>query len=478
MVPFAVESRTGGGTDRLYDTDRSGQADYAEVLSPDGMVIALRYDTTGDGALDLDIDLDEARKEDCRHLIIIVDSIPFTMVRDLWHKGRFRLFHPPGRVISPFPVMTDLCLSELFGTTPCPGVESEYYDGRTLMNGYLVYASEGNVPWQRHVDYHLSSVAHAVAYLGPREWYGHELRRIQELFMESAQARFAGYIVGTSALGARLGRNGHQEGLIQLDRFCQWITFKTRGRTHITLLSDHGHNLVRSERIPLPNILEEFGYRVRRTLEKPGDVVVPEFGMVTCAAIHTRDPELVAGDVVGVEGVELTAYCDARDRVVVMSREGRAEISRSPAGFRYARDYGDPLRLEPILADLAACGKADGDGFVGDEVLMDATLGHVYPDVVYRLWRAFHGLTEHTPDVLVSIRDGWHCGSPAMSNLVQLRAAHGSLRQSSSSGFSMTTAGVLPGVVRMERLAGRLEALDVPARSGGNTGAPSIAAAE
>jgi len=465
VAPMAVESLAAGGVERRYDTDGDGRADYAEIQGADGIVEALRCDSNGDGTFDSRIDLAEARNSDeCRHLIVVLDSVPFTMVQELWNQGRFRLFRPPARVISPFPVMTDLCLSEFFGTTPCPGVESEHFDGRMLTNGYMVYASNGNAPWFDRVDYHLKPVAHALAYLWPRPWYGHELRHIQEGFEQSDQKVFVGYCVSNSALGARIGRDGHQIGLIQVDRFCQWITFKTRGRTQITLLSDHGHNLVGSERIPLSDMLREFGYRVRTSLEKAGDVVVPEFGMVTCAVIHTREAEQVARDVVGIEGIELVAYCDVNDRMVVLGRGGRARITRSPAGFRYACEFGDPLELAPILGELARRGKVDADGFVSDQVLMEATVGHVYPDAVYRLWRAFHGLVQHTPDVLVSVQDGWHCGSPAMSSLVHMTAAHGNLRPLSSSAFSMTTAGPLPEVLRMERLAATLEALGVPVK--------------
>ncbi len=469
VVPLAVESLPDGGTERQYDANGDGQADYCERLSREGTVEALRYDSTGDGTFDPPVVRDTIPDDDCRHLIMILDSIPFSMVQASWRQGRFRLFEPPSRVISPFPVMTDVCLSTFFGTPPCPGVESEYFDGCTLKNGYEVYVNEGNVPWQGRVDYHLSPMAHALAYLDPRPWYAHELRRIQDMFQQSDRKVFIAYLVGTSALGARIGRNGHLAGLVQLDRFCQWIMFKTRGRVHITLLSDHGHSLGASERIPLPDLLRELGYRVGNSLEKPGDVVVPEFGMVTCACIHTRNPQQVARDVVGIEGIDLTAYQDEQDRVVVLSRGGRACIIRSAAGFCYRPEHGDPLQLLPILDELNRSGRLDAEGFASDKVLMDATISHVYPDVVYRLWRAFHGLIQHTPDVLVSVRDGWHCGSPAMSRLVHMTAAHGNLKLISSSAFVMTTAGRLPDVLRMEQLGAALEKLGVPVRKPAST---------
>jgi hypothetical protein len=226
-------------------------------------------------------------------------------------------------------------------------------------------------------------------------------------------------------------------------------------------MSDHGHNNERGVRISIRHALTDLGYRVTQRLVEPSDVVVPTFGMVTFAAVHTTFPQRVAGDLVGVEGVDLTCYLDGSDRVVVVSSTGRARISKSPAGYRYEAEFGDPLRLGAILNKLAAQNQVDADGFVGDRVLFEATADHRYPDGVHRLWRAFHGVTEHTPDVLVSITDGWYAGSGFMSRMLDLAAAHGNLETLSSNAFVMTTAGRLPPVLRMEDLRGALRDVGV-----------------
>lgn len=465
VTPVVVRAGADGSTERCYDTTADGKADCSERLSATGIMDAMRFDDNKDGCLD-DRDawvvLADVPEHERRHLVIILDSIPFAMVESLWIEGRFRLFHEPSRVISPFPVMTDLCLSDFFGISPCPGVESEYFDGERLRNGYVAYANKENVPWMDLVDCHLEPATHASVYLRAKRWYLHELRQIHRQFRRSDGPRLIAYVVGTSALGARVGRDGHQAGLIQLDRFCQQLTFESRGRVRISLLSDHGHNLLGSRRIPLSRLLREFGYRPGKTLQRAGDVVVPEFGMVTCAVIHTREAAGVARDVLGIEGVELTAYRDEADGVVVLSRTGRARITQSTGGFAYQADFGDPLELLPIYASLRAEGKLDADGFASDQVLKDVTASHTYPDVVHRLWRAFHGLVQHTPDVLVSTEDGYHCGSAFMSSLVHLTAAHGNLRKPSSTGFSMSMNGRLPGMVRMEELRGELVRLGAP----------------
>ena len=520
LFPAAPIETRDGGAQRFYDTDSDGRADFAMILGTDGRVDRLQYEIDDD-ALDTSdgsdvVLLDRMAPTDRRHLVIILDSVPYAMVNDLWRQGRFRLFHPPRRVISPFPVMTDLSLSELFGTSPSPGVESEYYDGHQLINGYFSYAGGRNTGWLRYVDYHLKPVAHSGAYTDPHVWFDHELRHIQDMFQRQSGNCFVGYCVGPSAVGAKFGRDGHQAGLIRMDRFCQQMFYATRGKIHITLLSDHGHNLMRSRRIPLSEFLRLSGYRVTNRLERPGDVVVPEFGIVTCAAIHTQEPAPVARDVLGLEGIDVVAYLDRGrgrpgspdedakngrpgsigregggrtdsqdDRIIVLNRSGRAVITRSGTGYRYetlpllplpARERagvrvsdisaGDPLDLGPVLKQLQAQGHVDADGFVDDRALFEATVDGAYPDAVHRLWRAFHGLVEHEPDVFITTKDGWHCGSPFMTDVLDLAAAHGNLGPLSTTGFVMSTAGAVEPVLRMEDLHDSLTKLGIPLPGG------------
>lgn len=479
VTPHHCAAEPDGATSRFYDTDGDGRVDYCERLSPAGRVDVIRYDADGDGRFETEIALDSIPASERRDLVLLLDSVPYQMVADAWAGGRFRLFPAPARVIAPFPVMTDLSFSEFFGDSPCPGVESEYYDGHHITDGYGTYAAGGNTPWQRHVDYHLTPSAHAVAYFYSYAWYLHELGKIDRMFEQRGGGPFVGYVVGTSALGAQHGRDGHQTGLIELDRFCQSVVWRTRGRVRITLFSDHGHNLMPSSRVPLPEMLAQFGYRVRDELERPEDVIVPQFGVVTYASIHTNSPRQVATDVVGIDGIELAAYLDEKDGVVVFSRGGEARITRTPTApgmsdaasaagvrFRYEALRGDPLKLRAVIERLRAEGRVDASGFVSDADLFAATTAHEYPDVVHRLWRAFHGLTAHTPDVMVAVLDGWHSGSRFMTKVRPMAAAHGNLGALSSSAFAMTSAGALPEVVRMEDLRARLEALGVQFRDG------------
>ncbi|OWY71814.1 hypothetical protein B7486_09140 [cyanobacterium TDX16] len=464
VAPLESVATDAGEVEYRYDMNDDGKPDYAEVLNADGRIHRLQFDTDNDGVLEAVVDrLSSGSSEGDRQLVVLLDSIPYGVVREAWQAGRFRLFPPPSRVISPFPVMTDLSFSEFFGVSPSPGAESEYYDGNILHGGYDVYAAEGNAGWIDHTDYHLQFIAHAVAYLWPDIWYGHELGKIQRHFFRGLENPFVGYVVTTSGLGATQGRNGHQSALVRLDRFCQAVMFEMRGRVQITLMSDHGHCLLPSKRIPLSDLLKKFGYRITSRLRGPGDVVVPEFGVVNFAGVYTKSPDSVARDLIGVDGIELTTFLDTDDAVVVQSRDGLARIRRSVAGdgYRYDCEHGDPLQLLPVVDALRRNGEVGPDGSIADDALFDSTKDHLYPDALHRLWRAFHGLMVNPPDVMISVQDGWHCGSALMTKLVDVSAAHGSLNADSSGGFVMTTNGPLPQVIRMEALRAELVRLGI-----------------
>jgi hypothetical protein len=465
-APLEVDLAADGTLTRQYDTNRDGQPDYCERLTVDGRVTSLRLGGSGATAEEV---LWPPVGGDVPNLIIIVDSVPFELVQQMQQQGRFRLFARPSRVISPFPVMTDVSLTEFFGLAPVPGVEAQFLDGDRLTNGATSYLSQRNMPWLSRVDYGLIPIGHALAYTNPLPWYEHELAQIEQRGLEALVAGrdYVGYSVGTSALGSILGRNGHHLALVRLDRLCHSLVQRTRGRIQITLMSDHGHDLRPSRWFSLAGAMRMLGYRVGARLGPGVDLVIPEWGMVSCAAVHTRNPSPAAADLTGIDGVDLAAYLDSdHDAVVVLGRGGRARIERTESGYRYQTEFGDPLAMLPILSDM---GRLDSDGLGGRAAApdwYDATVEGAYPDAVHRLWRAFHGLIRNTPDVLVSLRDGYHTGSESIKHKTEMAATHGNLGPHSTMGFVMTTAGALPPVVRMESLAGELRAQGVPVPEG------------
>lgn len=470
-APLRTVNRTDGSIERWYDPDGDGKADVIEVIGVGGRVERVRYDVDHDGAFALErerraFDPSAATRPSHarRHLLIIVDSVPYAMVRQFYDQGRFRLFYPPGRTISPFPVMTDPALAEFFGVSPLPGVEAQFFDGSRLTDGVDSYLNSRNMQWLREVDYALPVAFHGPAYLWPGIWFDDELRHTQDRFLASREANFAAYSLGGSSMGSKLGRDGHQTLLVRLDRFCQWMMHHEHGDLDITLMSDHGHYFGEHRRVPLAQHLSRIGYQVRDRIDGPGDVVVPEWGLVSCAVIHTRTPERVARDVVGFEGVELAAYLDEAGTVVVIGREGVGRIEQRDGQFRYTSPRGDPLNMLAIVDRLNQSGQGTRDGWIEDRVLLAATASHEYPDAVQRLWRAFHGLFEHTPDVFVSLQNGYFAGSERLAGTLKMRAVHGNLRSDGSCGFIMSTLGPVPTVQRIGEAADGIARFGVEVR--------------
>ena len=479
-LPAPVESieLPGGTSERRYDTDGDGVVDYREQLSREHRVVRLLYDTDEDGVIDCDVPFDRRGSSHHpvhgsadptarpipwtahRRLLIILDSIPFDMVARARDRGLFAHFLAPTRVISPYPVMTDLSLDEFFGVSPAPAVETDYYDGHRSVDGWGPYARAANSRWLGSVDYHVPFARHGDIYLAPRAGFERELAGVERLVARKSPPPVTAYMVAPSALGFVQGRPGHAWGLERLDRFCRALIHRYRGAIDITLMSDHGHQFAVSRRIGLAGDLARRGYHVTDRLKQPGDVVIPRFGLVSTVAIHTRQAERVARDVAQLAYVELAA-CRGDDGAIDVFAHDRqhATIIRRGDRYRYAPTKGDPLFLSGVVDELASTGRLDAEGFAADTDWFTATTGATYPDALYRLHRAFGGLVVHVPDVLVSLRSGWCSGSPLMSGFVTTpRAIHGSLNADSTTGFAMTTVGPLPAAVRMIDLADALTA--------------------
>lgn len=447
-----------GGVRLLYDTDNDGRGDYAEQRGPDGRVRILHFDSDRNGELDLEVALDKIADSDCRELLVIIDSVPYQVVRDLKEQGRFGHFSPPSRIIAPFPVMTDLSLAEFFSVSPCMAMESSYYDGQRLHRGYVNYFKEGNAPWMSRLDAYIWPMHHSQIYLHPEAGYLHELHHIEQVFFRTDQRCVSGYCVGGSALGSIHGRAGHESAVLEADRFCQSLMQRTMGRVRITLMSDHGHNLIESKYYPLKEELAALGYHSTNHLSRGLDVVIPRFGPVTCVGLYTRVPGRLAHDAVKLPAVELSFWKDG-EIIVVESAEGKARVARSENGYRYEAESGDPLGLLPVAASLRQEGRLDGQGFASDSDWFEATRRHQYPDALQRLWRAFNGLVKYTPDVILSLKDGYVFSTRFFNAFVKMESAHGSLRDTSTFGFVMSTSGSLPADVRMGELASELEKL-------------------
>jgi hypothetical protein len=450
--PAPVEShRERDETVLAFDTNGDGHADYWQYEPADGRKHAVAFAADHSDQPGPRIDLDGVAASAVPHFIIALDGVPFEVVDDLYRAGRFRLFHPPSRIICCFPAMTDLALAELFHTEACLACQAQYFDAAAnrLSNGNTTYVSGGNSPWLKHMNYRCSLWWDAKVYLDPQAVFDHELAGIADAFRKVDAGEACGYSVGSAGLGTRGGRPAMEAYLRAIDDLCEQIVYERHGRVKITLTADHGHDLVPNRRIAFDDVLKAGGYRLTKTLRGPRDVVEIRYGLVTYAELHTHDPAGVALCLLGHPDVDLTCYPED-DAVVVCNGDGRARVRQGARGFIYDASQGDPLRLEPIVAQLRRDGKVSADGEIDAQALFDATVEHEYPDPLARLWHAFHGLVVHPPDVIASLRDGACHGSRFFYLMIgnQVASTHGSLNRMNSTTFVLTMLGHLPPALR------------------------------
>jgi len=449
------------GRERVYAFDTNGdrRPDYWEYQREDGRKAALAYANTAEPGPR--VELDAQTNADCPHVLLVLDGVPFELVKQLYDDGRFRLFYPPTRLVCCFPSMTDLALVDLFHAPACPGYQALYCDRTTgkLSDGNKEYLSGRSAPWVAGMTYRVSTSWDILVYLDPRAVFNHEMDDLARRTRALQAGELRAYSLGTAGMGIRDGRAGITQFLEIVDRLCEQIVYEHHGRVKITLTADHGHNLVRNERVDFEPVLRAGGYRPATSLRDPRDVVVVRYGLVTYADFATQDPAGVGACLLKSEAVTFACYRDG-DGLLVVDREGQARITAGAGGLRYDARGGDPLHLASIVAQLQAAGRVSADGDIDGDALFAATVDHEYPDPLARLWRAFHGMVANPPDLIVDLRDGYCHGSKFFYAMAYpIRSTHGSLNRMNSETFVLTMLGDLPPVLRTEEVLPRLEAL-------------------
>ena len=432
----------GDGAIQTYDTDGDGRADYVTMQDPRGRTVRIGYDTTGDGEADSFADLDQIAVADCRHVVLIIDGVGYDTVKAFQEGGGLRAFHPPAPVISTFPAMTDVALNDAFQTVRCRGYEAVHFNRKAnrLEGGDSDYLAMENEDWVRCTDYRAGVLVDPLAYLFPGHFFKEELTEFRKRFDRRDRPRLVAYFVSTAGLGTRDLIDGQHEVLRAIDHLVEELVWKTRGLVKVTLFSDHGHTLVRGQWIDFREFLREKGWIVRDRLDGPRDVVPIEYGLVTYASYATRDRAALAATLLEHEGVDFATYAE-RDTVVVASAGGKAVIERRGDRYRYRAESGDPLRLADLIAKAKTQGNVfDADGFADDRAWLGLTAAHAYPDALDRLWRAFHGQTEHVPDVIASLKEGYNAGLGSRAwRFSDGASTHGDLGRKSSTAFIMST---------------------------------------
>jgi len=459
------------GAFRAYDGDRGGRADFFLFVNEQGRVDRLGYGTAdagcvADASLEI-VHLDDLDLRAARHVVIILDGIGYDVLREFYDQGHLRVFHPPSRVVSPYPSLTDLCLEDALNHIPAAGMEAKYFDrhANAMVGGSMNYLKGANQPYDDLLHYRANLIMDALGYLAPSRVFKHELNNAKKALDKTRNdsPEFLAYFVSSAGLGTALGQAGQIEALVNVERLVNQLLYETRGQIRLTMFADHGHTYTPGRRVPLEKHLAARGWNVVETLQGPRDVAYVRFGLITSASFSTDSPAELAADLVTMEGVELASFaCDFPfGPVVVVYGPGgpgsnSAIIHRTDNdAYYYHALQGDPLNYLPILANVPR----QEDGSYRDADLLAATADCEYPMALQRLWRAHFGLVEHPPDVIVSLANDVYSGSRWMAFFATVASTHGSLNRVNSTTFAMTTIAPLPPILQSRDLAPALERL-------------------
>ena len=385
-----------------------------------------------------------------RRLLLCLDGVPHKLILAAKERGLFDRFGPPTRLLSPFPTMTNVALSAMFGASPPAGYESLYFDRRAgeLRGGirkYLGRRTPDKIPssYMDDLDYQEPLPFEFLIYVAPDRVWRADMQRFRERFRATPQNRdYFAFLKATDGLLHAQGPSRLNIALESLDKILTEIQKYCGNETEIVMFSDHGMNLEENRRVDLMTRLRRHGYEIvpRFAGKRRQALSVPAFGLCSYAAVYCGDEELapeVATRIVEIPGVDFVVYRDGNE-VAIEGQNGSARIERRDNSYRYTVRNGNPLELNE-------------HEFVDDASWFERTNANRYPDAVVNIYKSlFTPRVKHTADVLISLKDGYYYGWSPFGRFVRLVATHGNALQSSSNAFLMSTHRTLPECVRAD----------------------------
>lgn len=403
-----------------------------------------------------------------RHLIVCVDGVGYSTIMKMRGEGRFKMFQEPSRMISPFPTLTNLSLSSIMhsvGANETAGYEDNYFDWQSnkMKGGLFSRFDESSFikgTYRELFDYHPSAIKSGLGYaFPPFSTYLESLSdvfRLKQKVKSSREPVFYAYTGATDSLSHLGGEKMVRSFMKYLDDVLTDIVKDSKGKTEVTIFSDHGNHYRKYKRAGLKDTLRKAGFNFENQIKNDRSVVMPQFGLIGCALLFSKEKneEEIAARVSKVDGVDFAAYED-NGIVYLVSNIGNATIERRENKFRY-KSNGDPLDLLSVQRELNRLGKSDSEGFISDEDWFSFSCSREKPDAIRRVYDGVTSLVKNRASVIVNFEDGYYSGSKFLDVFAFLQATHGNLGREQSNGFVMTTEKDLPDYIRAENLWGAI----------------------
>jgi len=423
------------------DTNSDGRVDQIQWGNPHGRVVDLSDTATSD----------TRRKK----LIVCLDGVPYEDMAYLWDHGYFREFSRPGKLISVFPSLSDVAITNVLHTAPVPGYENLYFDvaKNKIGGGAFSTVSKIRMPYLDALDYDEPGIFKGLAYILPLKTYHADLGRFSKRLADKEFLTFKSHICSTDAICHVLTREAFLNYMVETDRMLREIFVRYHGNLDFLVFSDHGNSHVTNHRVDLDGYLAQFGFRIESSIRDEWSVAIPKFGLVGAMPVYSQsqNTKRLSQVLADSEAVDFVAYLDD-GKVRLLSSKGEALIRATGEGnrLRYEVLKGDPLDLKPIVEQMTQRGVIESDGYASRENWFSYTAEHEYADALNAL---YSGVTNHVTNrasLIVSFKDGYHYGSPFFNRLVTMRSTHGNLRKSSMTGFYMRN-GPMPQKVMAAR---------------------------
>lgn len=400
------------------------------------------------------------RNHSTEKLTLCLDGVSWDIMQELKQRGHFKIFNPPSRVLSPFPSLTNVCLTTVWRKPPQPGYEPLYFDRmhNRIGGGSMSYLQRRAMTpdtYDSLLDYQEPKPYEFLVYVMPGRIERADFTRWLDKYYRFEQPRMRAFLKSSDGIAHIRGRRAQEEFLIRLDAILVRLYEEKHGRMEIALFSDHGNNFVRSRRVDLGAYLRNHGFRLEKKIADERSVVIPAFGLVGFEALYTleKNKPRLAELLTHMKGVDFVLY-RAEDGVRILGPRGagRIQSDAQEARFRYEATGEDPLGLADAREDLRRAGKLDADGFAGDAVWFEALKYHRYPDAIHRLYRSITRQVQNPADILLNFKDGYFYGSSFFDKIVTVEATHGGLLDTCSVAFYMSTQPGTPETLRSEDL--------------------------
>lgn len=403
-----------------------------------GLIIALAVSSAG---------LSFAEDRPPRHLCFGVDAVPYSVFLEAQERGLFKDFRAPSRMISSFPSLTNYAWAVIMNTEKVEGYQAQYYHfGLNRIVGRLFH-EVGKPSFANHYEYRDDSIFKKIkAYITSGGSIKGEMKHLAEEVLSSNQPRLFFAFTEISDITAHMkGKKGLLRLLEILDRELVLIREehlrKFNEPLEVTLLSDHGNTLLKGKIISVDKALKGHGFKLKKRLEGPDDVIYHNSGILSVACFYIREErrfELAKLLAAQPWADVVVTYDKKEDVIYALSQKGILAFEYSPARdeFKLRIVNGeDPLGL--IQQELSA-----GEWIPQSEVF-EASIKTDFPDSLMRIQKGITGRDVNNPaSILVSLKPGHESGSKFIkffSHFKGRSGTHGSLNALDSIGFISST---------------------------------------